>query len=209
MRKSLFLAVALPLTLVACGRSDRQTARENAALQRDLKLAATSTIDLQAPAVNPANFDQLETAPQSALHEVRHLRRAPGLRAIRSATPTLRASEIPAVAETDNVPQIETVAAAPVQQPATDPVATMPRPSNSPQMPGRAGEGQSGNAGRGGIFGGWGPVIGVVLRGGGADGDHCEPHGPRAIPPGIFYPGAGVTSHFPVVPRGGGGTIFH
>lgn len=206
MRTTTLIASVLPAAalLAACNRSPR-AADDDAAMQRDLKLAATSTLNLATPAVNPANFRDLETAPPTELRRAEHLVKAPGPRAIRSGSPTLRASEIPQAAANEPMPQVQTMATAPVPVPPLDPVATAPRPSDAPQVPavdaaGTPGQGQAGS--------GWaGPGIGVIIRGGGLDGDHCEPHGRGNVPiPGVFLPGPGDIggSRLPVIrPRGG------
>lgn len=216
MRNSVLLALAVPFVLVSCGHADRAVGGNNVDLQRDLKLAATSTIDLAQPQVNPANFDRLETAPQTELLVAQHLRKSTGPKAVASKTPDLRASAIPEAAATENVPQVETVAQAPASIGSSDPVASVPRPGMSgkvgagdygPSATGPRGGREAGGegGGGGGIFGGVGPIIGVVIRGGGVDGDHCEPHG-RGRTPGVYLPppgGFGGNTRFPVFPHGG------
>ncbi|MDE3054290.1 MAG: hypothetical protein KGL38_15990 [Gemmatimonadota bacterium] len=206
MRTATLIAAVLPAAalVAACHRSPRSA--DDAAMQRDLKLAATATLNLATPPVNPANFRDLETAPPTELRPAAHLVKAPGPRAIRSATPTLRAAEIPQVAATTPMPQAQTVSLAPVPVVTLDPVASAPRPGDAPRMPAVD---AAGTAGRGQAGSGWaGPGIGVIIRGGGLDGDHCEPHGRGNVPiPGVFLPGPGDMgggTRFPVIrPRGG------
>lgn len=209
MRHPFLCALAVPCALASCGHANRPSSAD-VDLQRDLQLAATSTVNLQAPPVNPANFSRLETAPNAELQPARRLVRGAGPRAVASKAPTLRASVIPEVAATAQVPQLQSVALAPAPVPTTDPVATVPRASGAPQVPGRVGSGDYGGTGHGGgIFGGIGPIIGVVIRGGGVDGDHCEPHG-RGRAPGVYLPepgGFGGGSRFPAFPRGGTPTM--
>jgi hypothetical protein len=205
VRTTTFIVAALPIAALfaACSRAPRTGAANDAGLQRDLKLAATSTLNLATPPVNPANFNDLETAPPENLRRATHLVKATGPKAVASRAPTLRATQIPQVAATEQVPQVQTVAAAPA--PNLDPVATVPRPGSAPQLP-AAGAGTAGNGAAG--TGGFGPSIGVILGGGGLDGDHCEPHGGHT--PGVFLPqpgGVGGT-RFPVI-RPRGGTIYH
>ena len=206
MRNSFILVLAVPMALVSCGHADRAAAANDVDLQHDLKLAATSTMNLAEPQVNPANFNRLETEPRSELRAARHLVKGVGPRAVASKTPDLNAAAIPEVAATDNVPQVAAVAVAPAPIPTTDPVATVPRPGAAPQVPGRVGAGDYGGTRRGGgVFGGIGPIIGVVIRGGGVDGDHCEPHG-RGRTPGVYLPppgGFGGNTRFPAYPHGG------
>lgn len=208
MRKSTLLTIAVPIAIaaVSCGRADRATANSDVDLQRDLKLAATTTMDLATPKVNPANFDKLETAPQTAPRASKHLEKGAGAKAIASKTPDLKASDMPEVAATANVPQVQTVALAPVPNRTNDPVATVPQATRVPSTTGASGTGTFGGTERGGgVFGGIGPVIGVVIRGGGVDGDHCEPHG-RGGAPGVYLPppgGIGTVTRFPSFPHGG------
>ncbi len=204
------LALAVPFALVSCGHADRAVGGNDVDLQRDLKLAATSNIDLAQPQVNPANFDRLETAPQTELRAAPRVRKSTGPKAVTSKTPDLRATAIPEAAAAENVPQIETVAQAPAPIGNSDPVASLPRPGSAGKIgagdygPSAAGPNGGKEAG-GGVFGGIGPIIGVVIRGGGVDGDHCEPHG-RGQTPGVYFPppgGFGGNTRFPVIPRGG------
>jgi hypothetical protein len=207
VRNSVMLALAVPFALISCGRGDRASANNDVDLQRDLKLAATTTMNLATPPVNPANFNRLETAPPSELGASKHLRKSAGPGAVASKSPDLRGSQIPEAAITDNIPRVESVAQAPVPIATSDPVATMPQPGERPQDTGRRGTGDFGHTDQGGgIFGGIGPVIGAVIRGGGVDGDHCEPHGPGVRVPGVYMPppgGFGGTTRFPTLPRGG------
>ncbi len=208
MRNSVLLALAVPFALVSCGHASRATAGNDVDLQRDLKLAATSTMNLAAPPVNPANFNRLETAPQTELQASVSLRKDRGPKAAASKSPNLRGSPIPEAAATQSVPTFVAVAQAPVPIAAADPVATVPQSSEHPQEPGGTGKGDFGHTDKGsGIFGGVGPIIGVVIRGGGVDGDHCEPHGPGVRVPGVYLPppgGFGGTTRFPAIPHGGG-----
>ncbi len=203
---SVVVAVPLALALAACGRNARTTAANEADLQRDLQLASATTMTLPAPQVDPANFDALETEPQSAPRPSAHLVKARGPKAIASAASDLQATRIPQVAATQPVPQVQTVATAPAPVPNQDPVASVLRPSAPPAVPATGVGGGFGRTGSGpGVFG---PGEGVVIRGGGLDGDNCEPHGRRR--PGGFEPypgGMGGGTFIPVIRPGG--TIFH
>ena len=208
MRKTTFLAIAAPvvLAIASCGRSNRADAANDVDMQRDLKLAATTTMNLAEPAVNPANFDRLETAPLAAPTASKHLRKGAGSKAIASKSPDLKASLIPQVAATNPIPQVQAVAVAPVPVSDNDPVATLPQQSRVPRATGAEGTGATGGAERGGgIFGDLGPTIGVVIRGGGVGGDNCEPHG-RGGAPGVYRSppgGIGTVTRFPTFPHGG------
>jgi hypothetical protein len=209
VRTTTLIATALPLAalLAACGRAPRADAASDVDLQRDLRLAATTTIRLATPPVDPANFKDLETAPPAARHTVRHPVKTPGPAAIASQAPDLAASRTPQTAAAKPVPQMPAVAAASAPDPYQDPVATLPRPGAFVLPAGNgAGTAPRGGTGAGGI----GPIIGVIIRGGDIDGDHCEPHGGRGRGPlpGVYIPepgGVAGGSRFPVIPTAGGG----
>ena len=210
MRTTTLIATALPFAalLGACGRAPRADAASDVDLQRDLRLAATTTIRLATPPVDPANFRDLETAPPAARRTARHPVKAPGPAAIASKAPDLGASETPETAAAQPVPSVPAVAAASAPDPYQDPVATLPRPGSASVLPAgnSAGTAQRGAASAGGI----GPIIGVIIRGGDINGDHCEPHGGRGRGPlpGVYIPepgGVAGGSRFPVIPAPGGG----
>ena len=210
MRNRSLIVVAVPIAIAAaaCGHNSRAVSANEVDLQRDLKLASTTTMNLATPQVNPANFDALETQPESAPRQSAHLVKARGPKALASNAPDLKASRIPQVAANQTVPQVQTVAAAPAPIPNQDPVATAPRPGSAPTEPGfGAGAGNQGRAGSG--SGGFGPILGAVIRGGEVGGDNCEPHGGRGRFPGVYIPMPGGMggSRFPVVRPGG--VIFH
>lgn len=214
MRHSTLIAVAIPLTvaLSACSRPSPASVANDVDLQRDLKLAATTTMNMPAAPVNPANFDALETDPRSAPHQAKHLVKAPGPKAVASKTPDLEASPIPRVAASQPAPQVQHVALGSVPNLNQDPIASLPR-AGAAQAPGVIGSGDRARAGSsGGVFGGIGPILGAVIRGGDVDGDHCEPHGGRGRNgrmPGVYIPepgGVGGGSRFPII--GPGGSIY-
>ena len=207
MPKPTILAVVIPLAIAAssCSRPTRVASGNDVDLQRDLQLASTSTLKLANSTVDPAKFGRLETQPQSAPQVASHLRKGAGPKAITSRTPDLKATLIPQVAAL-NISQIQTEAPAPALTPTMDPVATLPAPGSAPGLPGTDGVGDANGQGDGNSSGGYGPRIGVVIRGGGVDGDHCEPHGRGPLVPGIYAPpigGFGGTTRFPTFPRGG------
>ncbi len=193
MRNSTILSIALPLAaaLGACGRADRTTS-STVDLQRDLKLASTTTMEVPSTPVNPANFNDLETRPLSAPRPSRRLRKEPGPRAVASKAPTLPAAPAPEVSEMQHAPQAPTVAVSPVPLSAGDPVATLSRPAAASGAAGVMGNGDLGRTGSGG---GMGPFTGVVIRGGGVGDDHCEPHGRGGVY--LPMPGGFGGSRFP------------
>jgi hypothetical protein len=196
--------VPLAIAVAACSRDARPTASADAALQNDLKLASASTLTLaNARGVNPANFRDLETQPHSAPAPATHLKKESGPRAVASRAPDIKAAPQPTIADNQPAPQAQTIAVAPAPLPTTDPVASVPHPAAQPTEPAAStGAGEYGRSGDGGgIFGGMGPVIGVVIRGGGVDGDHCEPHNGRGRRPGVYIPPIGGMggSRFPMI----------
>jgi hypothetical protein len=184
------------LAIAGCSRGPKKSGNtSDVDLQRDLKLASTSTLEIARPHVNLANFRDLETAPHGVPDSAKHLKKAPGPEAVASKTPDVMAAPSNLVATTENIPQVTTMATAPVPSPTLDPVATVPRPS---VLTGNAsGSGEYGRSpDGGGIFGGMGPPMGgtgSVIRGGGMDGDHCDPHGGGIFIP---YPG-GIVGRTP------------
>lgn len=198
MRNSTILALALPLaaTIGACGRADRTTT-STVDLQRDLKLASTTAMDVPSTPINPANFNDLETRPLSAPRSSKRLRKDPGPKAVASRSAELRAAPAPEVSELQHAPQVPAVAVVPVPLPASDPVATVLRPSAASGAAGAAGSGDFGRTGGG--FGGMGPFTGVVIRGGGVGDDHCEPHGRGRGGIYLPMPGGFGGSRFPIV----------
>lgn len=182
MRAPITVAAAiLAISAGACASAGKPDAAKDD-FKRDLQLASATNMDLAAPAVNSALLTALETAPAAAPEPARSLKKAAGDRAVQSETPTVQAEPGPEpepVEETQPVAQAP--APAPVPEVINEPVAVAPRPQPTPAIP--AGGVGSGDYGRGGgVFGGG---IGVVIRGGGVDGDHCEIRGRRGG--GIIY----------------------
>ena len=170
-----FAIVAVAGGIAACADAKATETGKDADLTRDLELASAATLALAGRGIDSANLALLETKPQSAPEEAPVVKRGSGKKAVRSAVPTVRAqpddvaaaelAEGEALAESPAVDESEPVAVVPV--PAPIPVATAP-----------AGDYGSGGGifgpGDGRIGGGGGP--GVVIRGGGVDGDNCELH---------------------------------
>jgi hypothetical protein len=189
-------ALSLAAGMVACGHGRATDTAKQEDFKRDLQLASSSTMDLAGPKVDPALLASLETKPQGAPEAALTVKKGAGNRAVRSKTPTVRATPETDVAAVDeSAEEVEMVTNAPVPEPSNEPVAIAPRPTPVViQSGGGAGDyGTSGNGG--GVFGGGGGIGGVVIRGGGVDGDHCE----------IHNGGRGRTSRGPVyIPIGGG-----
>ena len=169
MRTTLKLPLAAFLVsagISACRDASANPSAEQAELKRDLELAASPTINLAAPKVDPALLT-LEGQPQSTPQKATTVHRGAGNRAVRSQAPTVRAEPESEVTAAEESELVETMADAAAPE-SGEPVAVAPRPVDVQPA------GDYGSAGSGGIFGGG--VGGVVIRGGGVDGDNCELH---------------------------------
>jgi hypothetical protein len=148
-------------------------------LQRDLKLASSTTLELAPLGQSLMTVSAIE-APPAATPErtVRPRRSSSGSRVIRSRTPVVRAAPEPDVAESteeSHTTQVTELAGASAEATTVAPAdggVALPRPTAIPvSYPG------TGSAGGGeATDGGWGGM-GTVIRGGGVDGDHCQIHG--------------------------------
>lgn len=187
-------ALALTAGLSACRDASANSTAQQDELKRDLEMAASATINLAAPRVDPALLT-LEGQAQSAPQLSRVVKQSSGNRAVRSPSPTVRAEPAVEVAALDETEVTETLAETPAPE-SSEPVAIAPRPVPV-VVPAGAGDYGSG----GGIFGGG---TGVVIRGGGVDGDNCELHRRGRGGPIYRVP----TSSAPVIiPRAQGTTI--
>lgn len=173
-------------------RSAKSAPAADPQLARDLELAAA---DLPAASLGVTNA--LENAPISAPEVKPVPREGAGSRVTRARrAPTIRSAPAPEPAETE-------VAASPMvltpisgqaerSEGSTEGVA-LPAPVATP-YPG-TGSSDNGGWGRGGSGGGsggmGGGIIGVVLRGGGVDGDNCEIHDRGRARPPVYYPNPG------------------
>jgi len=164
-------ALSLAAGIAACAdaRATDTVAQDD--LKRDLELAAAATMNLATPKVDPSLLTLSETKPQSEPQKAATVKKGAGNRAVRSRTPTVRATPEVDVAAVDESEVTETVAEAPAPE-SNEPVAVAPRPT-AVVIP-TGGSGDYGTSGNGGIFGGG--MGGVVIRGGGVDGDNCELH---------------------------------
>jgi hypothetical protein len=189
-------SLAFAAGVSACG--DAKATELSSELARDLEMAS-STVALAAPKVDSALLGNMETQPKATQEEAPVVKKGAGPRAIRSKTPTVRATPETEVATAEEVQEeVEVMDIAPAPEETSEPVAVAPRPQ--PVVVATGGSGDYG-AGNGGVYGGG---VGVVIRGGGVDGDNCELHrrgGTRARGP-IFVPMN--------IPRSGGsGTVVN
>lgn len=208
---SLRLSAAGTLALVALGcGSDRSQGVMTADLERDLAMASS--------AVRPSNqvVSALEGGPQNAPSGEQRGRRDNVVRpqrAPRANPKAIETQEAPVAEQVAEAPapvvEVANATPAPAPAPAAGNDAPAPRPTwgviyDEGQTTGRGpsdntGSGATGR-GRDGRDGGWGGMGGVIIRGGSAGEDHCEPRGTRGrgrMPGGIGGMGG----------MGGGGII--
>lgn len=186
--------LAFAAAIGACGDARATDAVTQEDLRRDLELASATSMSLASARVDSALLNSLETKPQGAPTPAATVRRGTGDRAVRSRTPTVRATPDVQPAAVEEVGEVDVVAEAP-DPVSNEPVAVAPRPA-----PPAGDYGTGGNGG--GIFGG-GSGGGVVIRGGGVDGDNCELHtrgGRRGTSRGPIYVPTIPVSTRPAVP---------
>jgi hypothetical protein len=189
MRKSV-LMVGIPVAVVGLGiagyagvRSMNKNAGDPFA--NDLKAADAAGIQL-ATAQTSSKYSLSEIAPDSKPEPKTTIRKGAGTKAIRSKAPTVKAAPEATVAQVEeNVPDQTVMTTAPAPQPTPAPVAVNPEPAPQ-QMPApssdqgpilRGGSGAGAGTGGAGSGGGWGTIFGAIIRGGGVDGDNCDPRG--------------------------------
>ena len=191
MRKSL-LMLGIPVSVIGLGLAAyvgmRSTEKKSSdAFSNDLLVAQAAGLEL-AQAQGANRFALSETVPEAAPEPRTTIKRANGPKAVRSATPTVKAApEAVAADVVEEIPALQAMqtASAPTQTEATAPAIPRPSPVNEPApsqdegpiLAGGSGRGP-GRTGNGGNGGGWG-IFGAVIRGGGVDGDNCDPR-PRS-----------------------------
>ena len=196
LRTPLFLAAAAAATL-ACGKTPARPGEAMSDdLKRDLQLASSTSLDL-ASKQTAASFPLTEVPVASAPKPSSTLKKASGPKAVRTKAPTVKAAPEPTVVANAEEPQTETLTPdpSPVTETTPEPEApAVPRPS--PINPAPAGDGSwsrggggstAGDGSGGSVLGG---IFGVIIRGGGVDGDRCEIHTrpPRNRAPEIYRP---------------------
>ena len=193
MRKTLML-VGIPVAVlgvavaVAIGNYG-SNAKPNDKFADDLQRAQAAGLDL-AQAQGANKYALTEIAPDSKPLPSKTVKQGNGAKAIRSKTPTVKAAPEAAVAESvEEIPQTQVIQTAATPTPAEVNVPAVPRPVSqtsqapeSDQGPILAG-GTGRGAGRTGNDGGWGGIFGAIIRGGGVDGDHCDPRPNGSRPP--------------------------
>jgi hypothetical protein len=201
--------VSTALLAAACGKDAGKKSALNADLKNDLALASAQPQRLQ------INADEL--GPQSHPAPATKLVKATNApHVVHSDRPTRKASPKRDVAAEIPAPEAEVAVNAPAPDPEpaeTESPAPMPdiqpAPLPIPQQPGpgRA-AGQSHGSTLGSILGGIAGVLarGAVIRGGGVDGDDCEPHGPTRA--GGIHGGIGGSGVYRPRTGGYGGSRF-
>lgn len=182
-------AVLATAVVVGVSRSGQGAAgaTSDGDLQRDLKLASATNLELAPAGQALATISAIEAPPAATPDRAVRPKRSPsGTRALRSRTPTVKAAPEPQVAEsveesetTESVESAGAPTEAAVVAPAEGGVA-LPRPTAIPvSYPGDGGGTAGGDVEvpRGGGGGGGGVYGGPVIRGGGVDGDRCQIHG--------------------------------
>lgn len=190
MTKPLAL-LTIAIAITACADANANSAQDE--LKRDLELASATTMKLATPPVDSALLTSMETKPINAPAPAPVVKRGAGPRVVASEEPTVEATpdEDVAAVEEEEV-ETETIAPAPAPE-ISEPIAVAPRPQPSIIQTGGAGDYGVGSGGMGGGTGG------VVIRGGGVDGDNCRPRGRNGGP--IVYRGP-VFIPQTVTPRG-------
>lgn len=192
MRKAL-LMVGIPVSILGLGiaafvgmRSTEKKPSDTFA--SELERAHEAGIEL-AQSQGANRFALNETAPEAKPEPSPIVRKGAGPKAVRSATPTVQAApEAVAADVVEEIPDLQVIQTAAAPSPVEAPAPAVPRPSpvyepaptrdEGPILAGGtgAGNGRTGGAGTGG---GWGGIFGAVIRGGGVDGDNCDPR-PRS-----------------------------
>jgi hypothetical protein len=182
--------VGLPVSVVGLGLAGfmafRMTNRAPADdFAQELENANAAGLQLaQAQTAKP--FSLTETVPESKPQPKTVTRRSTsGSKAVRSNTPTVKAAPENVAADVvEEVPDMTVVAQAAGPSQTEAPVPTMPEPSpatspapaqdQGPILRGGTGSGSGGGIGMGTAIG---IIFGSVIRGGGVDGDNCDPRG--------------------------------
>jgi hypothetical protein len=190
MRKSL-LMVAVPVSVIGLGLAGLMAVRMTSKapvddFAKELAKADAAGIQLaQNQAAKP--FSLTETVPETKPEAKPVIKRASsGSKAVRSKAPTVKAAPENVAADVvEEVPDMTAMqqSAGPSHTEAPVPMDPEPSPATSPapaQDQGpilRGGSGSGTSRTSGGSGGGWGTIFGAIIRGGGVDGDNCDPRG--------------------------------
>ena len=192
MRKSL-LMVAIPVSVLGLGLAGVMAVRmANKApvddFSKELEKADAAGLQL-AQGQSAKQFSLSETVPETKPEAKTVTKRAPtGPKAVRSKSPTVKAAPENVAADVvEEVPDMTAMqqSSGPTHTEAPVPVEPEPSPATSPapaQDQGpilRGGNGSGAGRNGAGSGGGWGTIFGAIIRGGGVDGDNCDPRGTR------------------------------
>jgi len=190
MRKSL-LMVGIPVSVIGLGLAGFMAVRmANKApaddFSKELEKADAAGLQL-AQGQSARQFSLSETVPETKPEAKTVTKRAPsGAKAVRSKSPTVKAAPENVAADVvEEVPDMTAMqqSAGPTHTEAPVPVDPEPSPATSPapaQDQGpilRGGNGSGAGRNGAGSGGGWGTIFGAIIRGGGVDGDNCDPRG--------------------------------
>jgi hypothetical protein len=192
MRKSRLL-VAVPVSVIGLGLAGLMAVRMTSKapvddFAKELEKADAAGIQL-AQNQSAKQFSLTETVPETKPEAKPVIKRATtGNKAVRSKAPTVQAAPTNVAADVvEEIPELTVMAQSTGPTHVEAPVPTMPEPSpatspapaqdQGPILRGGSGTG-GGNGGGGiGIGTGIGVIFGSVIRGGGVDGDNCDPRG--------------------------------
>jgi outer membrane biosynthesis protein TonB len=219
MRKTLML-VALPVAAIGVGAAivvATHHTKKNSSIDADLQNAQAAGLEL-AQSQTANKYALSEIAPESKPEPQKTLKKNNGPKAIRSKTPTVKAEAEATPAAAEEVTSEATTTKpqpAPAPTETTAPVNPTPAPTpvpapqdEGPILAGGSGVGRTGSTAGSGNGGGWGTVLGSILRGGVIDGDNCDPRGQPGRRPstGTIYrrPTSGYPMGMPPMPTRGG-----
>ena len=192
MRKSL-LMVGIPVSVLGLGIAGFMAVRMASKapvddFSKELEKADAAGLQL-AQGQSARQFSLSETVPETKPEAKTVTKRATnGTKAVRSKAPTVKAAPENVAADVvEEVPDLTAVqqSAGPSHTEAPVPVSPEPSPAVTPapaQDQGpilRGGNGSGAGTAGSGSGGGWGTIFGAVIRGGGVDGDNCDPRGTR------------------------------
>jgi hypothetical protein len=180
--------VGIPVSVVGLGLAAmmalRTTTRKPAdSLADELQAANAAGIQL-AQNQSARQFALSETVPEAKPEPKTVTKRGAGPKAVRSNTPTVKAAPEPVAADVvEEIPDLTVMqnSTAPTPVEATAPSIPRPSPATQPAPSEQDGAILRGGNGSGtgrtgtGAGGGWGGIFGAVIRGGGVDGDNCDP----------------------------------
>lgn len=188
MIRKLFLTTVV-LVAAACSKSDTMSDE----LKKDLDVAASSD-GLSLASGNGQSQQVVSSIEQAAPAPKRIAASQRAVRHRRAETGTPASVEAEADVPTSDT-ELQSVSTAPVATNDDAPVAPRPTPVMT-TMPGGNGEGRGSGGIGAGVGVGIGTIFGVVLRGGSAGEDHCEPPGQR---PAANRPPIAINSRIPVI----------